>query len=1140
MRRLTAGLIAFVAIAGLVLVLPVYSSPTPEPVPVPVASSEIELGSLEAPVGAAEVQEGTTAPVDGVSDTAPVLTVTRTDVDEFSLVGVTWAHDPAVTDVRAQLRTQDAAGAWGEWTEVGTDDSGPDPEQRPGGGQIRGGTEPLWTGSSRGVEVELVTRSGAAPTDVQLDLISSPVSPADTALGSPDIQDTADASMAMPNVYSRAQWGADERIRTWGSEYAPTIKAATLHHTADSNNYTADQVPQIMRNIYTYHSQKLGWGDIGYNVVVDKFGRLWEGRAGGLASTVIGAHAGGFNTGTFGVSMLGNYDLVATPQPMIDSVAAIIAWKFSLYGVDPVGSTTLVSGGGGTSRYAKGVAATVPTIFGHRDVGSTACPGRYGYARLDEIRGKTSGILGAVVPLVHQRYASDAEARRVLGAVTSTPARTPDGGGAYAHYANGSIYASYETAAHVVRGPVRDRWIAQGWETGPLGYPVSDTVCGLRDGGCFQRFQGGSVYWSQTTGARVLSGAVLDRWGAQGWETGGLGYPTSDVTSIPGGQFAHFQGGSVYWSQPTGARVLSGVVRDRWAAQGWETGSLGYPTTDVTAIAGGLFVHFQGGSIYWTQATGARALSAPVRDRWGAHGWENGPLGFPAADAVATPGGKGQAVRFERGWIYWSQAAGAWRIDGPVRDAWLASGADGGTLGMPVADARSSADGVAWVGDFQGGSVSVHPVAGTHVLPSAVAAAWRAEGGETGTLGYPVSDAVPTADGRAVVVTFQGGETHATASAGQVLSGPVFDRYRAAGGLEGPLGRATTGVTALPDGGRFAHFEGGSIYWTQATGARVLTGAVRDRWAAGGWENGPLGYPTSDVTAVAGGGQYARFQGGSIYWTQAAGTKVLTGAVRDRYEAAGGASSTLGLPLSDVTALPGGGRFAHFQGGSVYWTQATGARVLSGAVRDRWAAQGWENGPLGFPTSDATTLAGGGQYAHFQNGSVYWSSGTGAHVVSGAVRDRWAAAGWEAGSLGFPTTDVQSLAGGGRFAHFQGGSIYWTQATGARVLSGAVLDRWAATGWENGILGYPTTDVGTLADGGRYAHFQRGSIYWTQATGARYLPVAIRDAWAGTGWENGRLGYPTRDPETVPGGTRQTFQNGTITISAGRVGVEYR
>ncbi|MGY1662200.1 N-acetylmuramoyl-L-alanine amidase [Geodermatophilus sp. SYSU D00705] len=1140
MRRLFAGLIAFTALSGTILVLPVYAEPAPEAVPVETSSEKVALGSVEAPAPAAEVQEGTTDPVADVPATTPTLTVTRTDVDSFSLVGVTWAHDPAVTDVRVQVRVQDDEGDWGGWTEIGTEDA----ETGAGatGQEQRGGTAPLWTGPSTGVEVEVVTRSGASPTDVQLDLIDPGTSAADSALGTPDIQDTADAAMAMPDVYSRVQWGADENLRTWGPEYAPTIKAATVHHTADSNNYTADQVPGIMRSIYTYHSKSLGWGDIGYNVIVDKFGRLWEGRSGGLASTVIGAHAGGFNTGTFGVSMLGNYDVVDTTQPMIDSVAAIIAWKFSLFGINPRGTTSLVSAGGGTARYSAGTAVTLPTIFGHRDVGSTACPGRYGYAKLGEIRDKVTAMLGSAETLVQTRYDTDAAARSLLGAVTTRPTHIPNSTGAYAHYVNGSIYASATTAAYVIRGPIRERWASLGWERSSLGFPTSDTTCGLRDGGCFQHFQGGSIYWSAGSGARVVSGAVFDRWAGQGWETGALGYPTTDVTAIAGGSFAHFQGGSIYWSPATGARVLSGVVRDRWAGQGWETGALGYPTTDVTAIAGGAFAHFQGGSIYWSPATGARVLTVPVRDRWGAWGWETGPLGFPVAEAVATPGGKGQVVRFERGWIYWSPAAGAWRVDGPVREAWLAAGGDGGALGMPVVDAGTTADGAARFGDFQGGSVYVHATLGARVLPAAVVAAWRSAGGEAGPLGYPTTDAVPTADGRGVVVTFQGGEVHATATGGQALSGAVLDRYRAAGGLAGELGRPTTGVTALPGGGAFAHFQGGSIYWTPATGARVLTGAVRDRWAAAGWENSPLGYPTTDVTSLADGGRMARFQGGSVYWTPATGARMVSGAVLTRYEAAGGAGGALGYPTSDVTALPGGGAFAHFQRGSIYWTPATGARVLTGAVRDRWAAQGWENGPLGYPTTDVTTLAAGGAFAHFQGGSVYWSPGSGAHVISGPVRDRWAAAGWEAGVLGYPTTDVQSLPGGGRFVHFQRGSIYWTPATGARLLTGAVRDRWAAAGWETGPLGYPTTDVTTLAAGGAFAHFQGGSIYWTPATGARYLPTAIRDAWGATGWENGRLGYPTGDPEPTTGGTRQTFQGGTVTHSTGtgRTTVAYR
>jgi hypothetical protein len=384
-RRITAGFIAFLAMTGTLVVLPVYAAPAPEAEPVEATVDEIALGSVEAPTDEADVQTGTTDPVDGVADRDPVLTVTRSDTEPFSMVGVTWAADEQVSDTVVQVRVRDDAGDWGAWTEVTIEDADQD-EGTETAAEVRGGTSPLWAGPSTGVEVELATRSGAQPTDVQLDLIDPGSSDADASLDSPEITDTAEAAAAMPPVYSRAQWGANEKIRTWGPEYAPTIKAATIHHTADSNNYTADQVPAIMRSIYQYHTVSRGWGDIGYNVIADKFGRLWEGRSGGLASTVIGAHAGGFNTGTFGVSMLGNYELVAPPQVMLTAVSNIVAWKLALYGVNPKGQVALVSGGSGTARWPAGTKVYMPTVFAHRDVGTTACPGQYAFARMNDIR----------------------------------------------------------------------------------------------------------------------------------------------------------------------------------------------------------------------------------------------------------------------------------------------------------------------------------------------------------------------------------------------------------------------------------------------------------------------------------------------------------------------------------------------------------------------------------------------------------------------------------------------------------------------------------------------------------------------------------------------------------------------------------
>ena len=426
MRRTLIGTAAFLAMTGTLLVLPVYASPAPEAVPVEASVETVALGSVTEPEGdavvatdgevvaVAEEPASTPSPSTGapspttpsdapaeVGEDAPVtsgeeepgvpaLTVSRPDTDVFSTVGVTWALDEGVTGVTARVRVQDAGGRWGRWTDLEVEDM---ETSAPAEGDARGGTAPYWTGDAYGLEAVVQAADGTTPRDVQVQLIDPGESPADVVPGPPQASAQAGAVMAMPAIYSRAQWGADEHIRFWDPEYAPTLKAATIHHTADKNGYAAADVAGILRSTYVYHTQSRGWGDIGYNVIVDRFGRAWEGRYGGLSSTVIGAHAGGFNTSTFGVSMLGNYDLVDTPRAMLDTVAHVIAWKFSLYHVDPRGTTSLTSGGGGTARYAAGTRVTVPTIFAHRDVGFTACPGQYGYAHMGDIRSLVSAYM---------------------------------------------------------------------------------------------------------------------------------------------------------------------------------------------------------------------------------------------------------------------------------------------------------------------------------------------------------------------------------------------------------------------------------------------------------------------------------------------------------------------------------------------------------------------------------------------------------------------------------------------------------------------------------------------------------------------------------------------------------------------------
>lgn len=209
------------------------------------------------------------------------------------------------------------------------------------------------------------------------------------------------------------------------------------------------------------------------------------------------------------------------------------------------------------------------------------------------------------------------------------------------------------------------------------------------------------------------------------------------------------------------------------------------------------------------------------------------------------------------------------------------------------------------------------------------------------------------------------------------------------------------------------------------------------------------------------------------------------GAILTEYLALGGPGGFLGLPTTDETATPDGvGRFNYFAGGAIYWTPATGAHELHGALLGHWAELGWETGVLGYPATDETgTPDGVGRYNYFSRGGMYWTPGTGAHEVHGAILGDWARLGWETG-LGYPVTDETGTPDGvGRYNHFSGAaSVYWSPASGAHAVYGAIRATWAAMGWETGWLRYPSSDEHD-APGGRQSDFAGGSIRWDAATG---------------------------------------------------------
>jgi uncharacterized protein with LGFP repeats len=232
---------------------------------------------------------------------------------------------------------------------------------------------------------------------------------------------------------------------------------------------------------------------------------------------------------------------------------------------------------------------------------------------------RIGGNLPAEILRLHPittKYWSLGGASGWLGPASTGINKCPDGVGSYQHYANGSIYYHPATGAHEVHGAIRGRWSSLGWETSFLGYPTTDESACPDGIGRYNHFQGGSIYWSPSSGAWEVHGAIRARWSSLGWETSFLGYPLTNESTCPDGvgKYNHFQGGSIYWHPSTGAWEVHGAIRQHWASKGWERSSFGYPVSNEQVVYGGTgrISHFQRGSIYWSPTQGVRELKERV------------------------------------------------------------------------------------------------------------------------------------------------------------------------------------------------------------------------------------------------------------------------------------------------------------------------------------------------------------------------------------------------------------------------------------------------------------------------------------------------------------------------------------------------
>ena len=551
---------------------------------------------------------------------------------EFSMFALTWREAPEVT---AFFRAERPDGSWSEW--FAADAQNAPGEQ--GNGLL--GTEPVYVGRTTAVQVstfglnvfgesledlvDVVKRAGAgdfagladllgpvALHDVQGVFIDGGVTPE----GIEPVADDSDVT-GMPRVITRAGWGADESIRSQNPTYDEKLVAATVHHTAGANNYSQAEAAGIVRGIYKYHTAVLGWGDIGYNALVDKYGNIYEGRYGGLTKNVQGAHAGGFNKGTFGISMMGDYSTAHPTPAMINSVGAMIGWRMRIAGLDPSGKATLTSQGYKTAKYGAGQQATLPSIFAHRDVGDTTCPGAAGYAQMDRIRSiaaqKSSGLGDGLIVNEGPDGATDIRA---------------DLPGAIADGDLGSIIDGLDIPPEAIAAIPGLQAMAQGEQqvdTFSGGRSILAASLGLAGApglGNDAESVLGAVGRNADQGPSLADIPVLVQptttkdgddefaaeWRAVTDEYGDvLGQPVTGVqqgATVPNQtgeadpvRYVKFERGIIVSTLATGTHAIWEEVAETWAKQGFEIGRLGAPTTTQAPNWGADRADFQGGSV---------------------------------------------------------------------------------------------------------------------------------------------------------------------------------------------------------------------------------------------------------------------------------------------------------------------------------------------------------------------------------------------------------------------------------------------------------------------------------------------------------------------------------------------------------------
>ncbi|MFI7524371.1 N-acetylmuramoyl-L-alanine amidase [Nocardia salmonicida] len=522
--------------------------------PLPESSGVGPIGFI-AEDGAAPISAGAPALDPGVVpeqlvDRVGARVIELTRESRFSMIGVT---APNLDGTTTMVRARQSDGSWGPWFEAGTDDSVA--ARRPGDGHVQG-SEPVYVGDTDAVQI-LSTHEPTA-TDHPGAQGPRPVAGPDHV--GPEVQDlsavlldpgrgeehlsaiAAPLAGGGPRVISRAQWGADESIRCEDPTYDDGLGGVVVHHTAGRNDYSKAESAAIVRGIYAYHAETLGWCDIGYNALVDKYGQIFEGHFGGLDRPVQGAHTGGFNENTAGVAFMGNHESEEPSQAAVTAMGQFIGWRTRIAGLDPRGTTTMISEGTEFTPYGEGEHVQLPVVFSHRDVGNTTCAGDAAYALMDRIRSIAAGVRSGAAP------------RQSPGGQDSAPAPAqpdPDADVSALAALTGKLL---DLVDHNV---LARRWVDAGGPQGRLGLAASEPVA-TAEGGQYARFVNGYLFQAPDGQVYEVAGRIGQRFAQLGGDNGVLGAPRSNEYPVPGGVRVDFGRGSLVFNQATGVVTTLG------------------------------------------------------------------------------------------------------------------------------------------------------------------------------------------------------------------------------------------------------------------------------------------------------------------------------------------------------------------------------------------------------------------------------------------------------------------------------------------------------------------------------------------------------------------------------------------------------